>query len=400
MGKLTLNIDGFIGSWGYSKQWLNQMLTGREKDDLDIIISSPGGSVDHALAMHDRIVLHGNNSVSKVFGLTASAATVIACAAKERVMSSNSLYLVHKVLSWIDIFGYLNEDDIETLIQQLEKEKNENAKMTLVIARIYSNVTGKPVKDILNLMKQEIWLTAEEALEWGFITRIETLSGNIDFTDSKVALITAAGLPDPRNKTRQSNSKPPKKNNDMNRKFTHINNILGFEGIEDTADGVYFDLNQLETLNTNFDNDQNTINSLTSERDTAISERDTANQQRDTANQERDTAISERDTAISERDTANQERDTANQERDTANQERDTANTDLQNLINLLNAISPEVAGAETNAAKVAAIQAIIARKPGAKVIGTVINQDPETAHEGNVDWETIDSLPHNQGIV
>ena len=62
----------------------------------------------------------------------------------------------------------MNEDQISDLITHLEKVKDENEKMTLVAAKAYADRSGKPVLEILNLMKEEKWLTADEAKEWVF----------------------------------------------------------------------------------------------------------------------------------------------------------------------------------------------------------------------------------------
>lgn len=203
MAKLVLNIDNYIGPYGYSKQWVTQMLQGHENDEVIVNLSSLGGSVDHALSIHDQFVKHGNVT-AVISGFVASATTLIAMGCKKVIMSENAFFLVHKVLGWVDVFGYFNEDDLETIIADLTKKKNENAKITLQLARIYSKRNEKPVKDILSLMKEETWLNAEECIDWGFIDEIEKVSANkVNLLEDMqlVALITCNGLPMPGRKS-------------------------------------------------------------------------------------------------------------------------------------------------------------------------------------------------------
>lgn len=404
MAKIILNIDGAIGQWGYSKQWLTQMLDGHDNDEVDLIISSPGGSVDHALAMHDRIALHPKNTKANLFGFVASAATVVAMGANKRTMSSNAFFLVHKVLTWIDVFGVFNDDDLEMLIEQFKKEKNEQAKMTLQIAKIYAGITGKPVKDLLELMKEDTWLSADEALDWGFIDEIQQISGKQEniFQDlSKVAMLTANGLPMPtrNNKPQTPNNKPQKPQNAMITNLVHINEILGIEGLETSDEGSFLNQDALQSIN-------DRLTTIIAERDTAITERDTAITERDNINtdltnlgQRLAQTETERDTAITERDTATTECDTAITERDTAITERDTANTELQNNETALNAIGQTVADATGFTEKVAAVKKMIAAKPGVKPIGNNTTSDPHTNAVDGVDWDTINNLEHNQTI-
>jgi ATP-dependent protease ClpP protease subunit len=396
MAKLSLNIDGFIGSWGYSKQWLNQMLDGHDGDEVDCTVSSLGGKLDDALAMLDKFALHGNVSVF-FSGFSASAATIFPMGAKKRVISSNAFFLVHKAMSWIDEFGYMNEDDIDALIQRLEKEKNENAKMTLQIAKIYAGATGKPIKDLLDLMKQSTWLTADEALEWGFVHEIKTMSGSqTNFLNdlSRVAMITACGLPSP---TRKNQSNPVQKSPPvMNTNFNFINDLLGFEGIESSADGVFLSLEQLQTINDkgNFHNTEilrftNELKIATDNLAQAQADLGTANDDLGTAN----STIALRDAEITR--IAN-ELTTAQQNVETERTEAQRINTEMAENNTAIDAIHESVAAAATFSEKVVAIRQIIASKPGDNPIGNMSTQDPHTS-SNDVDWNTIDKLPHNQ---
>ncbi len=198
-------IDSYIGPGYYSKQYIRAML--KNVTNPTIKLSSLGGDFNHAIDMHDQIAAHGNVTI-ELTGFNASSSTILAIAGAKIRMSENSFFLIHKVMSWIDKWGYMNEDELQALIDGLEKEKDENAKLTLTLAKMYVKKTGKEISEILALMKKETWLTAEEALEWGFIDEIFNPAQKVNHLNNykMVALLNAAGLPIPERKSQNSNT--------------------------------------------------------------------------------------------------------------------------------------------------------------------------------------------------
>ncbi|NQU55206.1 MAG: Clp protease ClpP, partial [Bacteroidetes bacterium] len=171
MAKKVIVIDGYIGSYAFSKQFIRNELEGNSKNPVEVKISSLGGSVDHALNIYDQFVEHGNVT-AELSAFVASSATIISLGAKTVRMNENSFYLIHKAMNWVDEWGTMNEDEIESLIAKLEKQKQELAKVTLQLAKMYVAKSGKALDKVIDLMKQETWLTAEEALEWGFVDEV------------------------------------------------------------------------------------------------------------------------------------------------------------------------------------------------------------------------------------
>ena len=80
--------------------------------------------------------------------------------------------MVHKVSNWIDAWGQYNADQIEALISELKENKLQNDKYDLVLANMYADKCKKPVNEILDVLKAGSWLTAQEALDYGFIDGI------------------------------------------------------------------------------------------------------------------------------------------------------------------------------------------------------------------------------------
>lgn len=200
MAKKIIVIDGYIGDYSFSKQYIRNELAGNVKNPVTVKISSLGGQVDHALNIYDQFIEHGQVE-AELSAFVASSATLISLGAKTIRMNENSFYLIHKAMNWVDEWGSMNEDEIEDLIAKLEKQKAQLAKITLQIARMYTKKTGKTLNEIIDLMKEEIWLTAEEAKEWGFVDEIFSAAEQQNYLESKmVAMITASGYPMPETK--------------------------------------------------------------------------------------------------------------------------------------------------------------------------------------------------------
>ena len=161
MATKTIVIDGPIGQYSFSKQFIRNELTGHLKNTVLVKISSLGGSVDDALNIYDQFVEHGNVT-AELSAFVASSATLISLGAKTVRMNENSFYLIHKAMNWVDEWGSMNEDEIDLLIARLETQKQQLAKITLQLAKMYVKKTGKTLDEIISLMKQETWLTRSE----------------------------------------------------------------------------------------------------------------------------------------------------------------------------------------------------------------------------------------------
>ncbi|MBR2607138.1 MAG: ATP-dependent Clp protease proteolytic subunit [Bacteroidaceae bacterium] len=138
---------------------------------VNVLISSPGGLLDNGLDIMRQFRDHGDVTVY-ISGFTASAATVAAMGAKKIVMGKYSFFLVHKCSNFIDAWGSYNADQIQKLIEDLTANKKENDKIDVVLAQLYADRCGKPISDILNVLKEGKWLNATEALALGFIDEI------------------------------------------------------------------------------------------------------------------------------------------------------------------------------------------------------------------------------------
>lgn len=272
----NIDIDTYIGGYYGTKKVVKNILSGNKGKAVTVRVNSYGGAVDDAIDISAQFQAHGNVTVD-LYAFNASAATVLTMGAKRVRAHINSLYLIHKVMSWVDEWGYMNEDDIAETIARLEKEKKDNEKITLVLARMYAQRSGKPVADILNLMKEERWITAEEAKEWGFVDEVfgSVAEGKINFAPDMEEKFNAIGLPIPQRKNEQApepNSiqsitdklaqiankllgKANESDNQlepniiMNKSFTKVNALLGVEGLEFADNSTALSTEQLTSIN-------------------------------------------------------------------------------------------------------------------------------------------------------
>lgn len=192
-----IDIDGYIGPYAYSKQYVKQKLTENKGKEVSVRMNSLGGALDHGLDMAAQFKEHGKVTVY-MMGFNASSATVASLGAAKVSMDENGFYLVHKVSNWVDAWGMMNADQLASVIQDLTKNKQENDKIDLVLARMYAKKTGKNVSDILAVLKEGSWLSAQEALEYGFIDEIIQGTGTkVNLTDQLREKFNAYGLPEP-----------------------------------------------------------------------------------------------------------------------------------------------------------------------------------------------------------
>lgn len=193
--KYQLYINAPIG-WPISAQYVRSVLAEHEGKHVDVYVNSFGGSVVDALDIRQQFLDHGDVTCH-IFGMTASAATLLAMGAKEVRMSRHALFLVHQCSSWVDTWGRMNSSELADAISKLQKQAEDLATVDQVAANIYADRTGKDAKLCAEWMKEAKWLTSEKCLEMGLIDSICEDGSHTDVTDELRAEMVACGLPLP-----------------------------------------------------------------------------------------------------------------------------------------------------------------------------------------------------------
>lgn len=151
--------------------------------DVTIHINSGGGCVFEALAIFNAIKNYSGNVTVRVDGLAASAASLITCAADKVVMMKNSLMMLH--MPSVACCGFYDKADLDKLSEQLAAIENS------VVESYNDRLSRADLQvqpDIMTLLKAETWLTAADALKYGFADEIADSSVDIEIDDETLTV--------------------------------------------------------------------------------------------------------------------------------------------------------------------------------------------------------------------
>ena len=163
----------FLGiSYTASEEFIRQ-LEAANGDDVIVEINSPGGYVAPAAEIYEAIRTYSGNIECRVVGQAASAASIIACAAKSSITPMGTFFM-HNCIGGAE--G--NHNDMRQAMQTMESI-DEN------IMEAYRAKTGMSDAEIYALMEENTTLSAKRAVELGFIDRI---------TESAADVAQAAGV--------------------------------------------------------------------------------------------------------------------------------------------------------------------------------------------------------------
>lgn len=143
---------------------INELAMAEGSPVLKIYINSPGGSVFEARAIMAAIGRFSGKTIACIDSLCASAATSIALSCDEVVMKEGALFMIHCASG----MAYGDKEDMLTMAALLEK-------IELSIIKDYRDKTGMSDAEVLAMMEKETWMTATEALNLGFIDRIDAV---------------------------------------------------------------------------------------------------------------------------------------------------------------------------------------------------------------------------------
>lgn len=154
-----------IGSGNLSSASIREQLTTAAGQDIEVHISSAGGSAFDAIAIYDLLKKYEGNVTTYIDALAASAASIVAMGGQKVVMSKYALLMIHKPL--VDTGG--NADELLKDVQMLNIVQSR-------LAQIYIDKTGLDGVTVNSLINSVTWLSADQALELGFIDQVEDYS--------------------------------------------------------------------------------------------------------------------------------------------------------------------------------------------------------------------------------
>ncbi len=132
---------------------------------ITILINSPGGSADDGFAIYDliRFIRPPVRIVS--VGLSASAATVIMLAAEKgnRFALPNARIMIHQPS--MRMVG--TAEDVKRTAEQILILRER-------INELYAQETGQPLDKVVEDTDRDYWMSAQEAVKYGLISKVVT----------------------------------------------------------------------------------------------------------------------------------------------------------------------------------------------------------------------------------
>ena len=160
-GIVDVYIFDEIGAYGLNAKDFISEIKNYKKRPMNLHINCVGGDVFEGMAIYNVLKKREYKTTVYIEGIAASMGSVIALAADEIIMAENSLFMIHN--AWGGAMGESKE--LKKTASLLEKISNE-------IANIYIKKTKLPYDKVKEMMDEETWLNADEALELGFIDSI------------------------------------------------------------------------------------------------------------------------------------------------------------------------------------------------------------------------------------
>lgn len=146
-----------------SPRMIREKLAAFEGADVSIRIHSQGGFVDDASAMRAIISDYPGKVTCKVDGLCASAAMMLAISGDKVVMQDSAYLMIHN--PWTRASG--DVDELKKIIRMLQATKEG-------IIQAYMSKCNLSHDKLDKMMSDETWMTANEALEFGFVDVIDS----------------------------------------------------------------------------------------------------------------------------------------------------------------------------------------------------------------------------------
>ena len=292
MQNYHLHLKGFVGGYDFDKNYVDYVLSKNAGKPVHVLIDSLGGSLATALSIASSFRNHGDVTVHFV-GMNASAATIASLGAKRITMDASAMYLAHKCSTEFFQWAQLNADQLADQIASLEQLKTDLEKMDANVAGMYSRKCKKDADALLALMKVGGWLSAKEALDWGFVDEITNADEDKApvLTDAVASAMASVGMPIPNmpvesnsqfskflnaiaNLFRSQDKQPQNISEPMNKLFPLLAAALAIDALQFTDGKCSLTEAQCSTLEAFLKDQADKLQATITEKDNLISQRD------------------------------------------------------------------------------------------------------------------------------
>ena len=292
MQNYHLHLKGFVGGYDFDKNYVDYVLSKNAGKPVHVLIDSLGGSLATALSIASSFRNHGDVTVHFV-GMNASAATIASLGAKRITMDASAMYLAHKCSTEFFQWAQLNADQLADQIASLEQLKTDLEKMDANVAGMYSRKCKKDADALLALMKVGGWLSAKEALDWGFVDEITNADEDKApvLTDAVASAMASVGMPIPNmpvesnsqfskflnaiaNLFRSQDKQPQNISEPMNKLFPLLAAALAIDALQFTDGKCSLTEAQCSTLEAFLKDQADKLQATITEKDNLIAKRD------------------------------------------------------------------------------------------------------------------------------
>lgn len=126
-------------------------------EDIQVYINSPGGDMFEGLSIYNLLREYPGQVTTKILGMAASAASVIAVGGDTIHIGASAFYMIHN--AWTLAAG--NRHEFRAMADYLEP-------FDKAMAEIYVARTGIELGKIQTMLDAETWITGTDAVEQGF----------------------------------------------------------------------------------------------------------------------------------------------------------------------------------------------------------------------------------------
>nr|WP_321458096.1 ATP-dependent Clp protease proteolytic subunit [uncultured Cohaesibacter sp.] len=140
-------------------------LAATSDDDIKVFINSPGGHVESGDCMHDMIKFIKPKVWIIGSGWVASAGALIyiSVPVERRLCLPNTRFLLHQP-----------SGGARGMASDIEIQAREIIKMNERLNKLFSDATGQPIEKIAADTDRDYWLSAQEAKDYGLVSKIIT----------------------------------------------------------------------------------------------------------------------------------------------------------------------------------------------------------------------------------
>ncbi len=158
-----ISIFDAIGLWGITvSDFKKEFDAVKDRASIRLLINSPGGDVFDGMAIYNLLSPFKDRITVEVLGLAASIASIIALVGKRVVMGQGAYFMIHN--PWVLAIG--TAADLRKTADLLDSIGSN-------MADIYTARSTYTHDEVLQLMAEETWLTAQEAVDTGFADEMD-----------------------------------------------------------------------------------------------------------------------------------------------------------------------------------------------------------------------------------